>query len=128
MHLDRGLALFGCPGNDAESRKGKRRASAPGGLRSARRHHLTRDATDATLHYRPAPPGALGGPGWAGPAPVVDEEPEVGGMLMPLPAAFRLSLPDAKTNSSTTATKTAAATQPHTAVTSPELRPSSGRS
>jgi hypothetical protein len=86
--------------------------------------------------YFAAPLGAAGvvgaGAGVLGPMPVVEDgfcfgmfgELAVGGMFTPLPAGL---LFDANTNSSTAATNTAAATHPHTALTSPVARSNSGR-
>src|SRR5215475_14798938 len=84
--------------------------------------------------YFAAPPGADGeaGPGLVGAAPVVLDgfcfgsvgALAVGGMVTPLPLGL---LFEANTNSSTAATNTAAATHPHTALTSPVARSNSGR-
>src|SRR5882672_6360972 len=98
--------------------------------------------SDATLqallryiHYFATPLGAAGvlGAGLVGAAaPVVSDglcfgrvgALAVGGMFTPLPVGL---LFEANTNSRTAATNTAAATHPHTALTSPVARSSSGR-
>src|SRR5690242_9892437 len=106
----------------------------PNPTRSEARTGTLRGPARGSGHYFAMP---LGGDGLVGlvlvgAAPVVSDglcfgrlgALAVGGMLTPLPDGL---LFEANTNSSTAATNTAAATHPHTALTSPVARSNSGR-